>query len=59
MNVSPRDMVCLGNMCVDTLHKGDDDYNNKITQDIIILDVRTIRILIDVAILSDRNVIKK
>jgi hypothetical protein len=24
-NVSPWDMVCLGNMCMDTLHKGDDD----------------------------------
>jgi hypothetical protein len=24
-NVSPREMVCLGNMCVDTLHKGEDD----------------------------------
>jgi len=24
-SVSPRDMVCLGNMCMDTLHKGDDD----------------------------------
>jgi len=24
-NVSPRDMVCLGNMCMATLHKGDDD----------------------------------
>ena len=24
-NVFPWDMVCLGNMCVDTLHKGDDD----------------------------------
>ena len=21
----PRDTVCLGNMCVDTLHKGDND----------------------------------
>jgi len=21
-------MVCLGNMCVDTLHKGDNDGNN-------------------------------
>jgi hypothetical protein len=21
-------MVCLGNMCVDTLHKGDNDDNN-------------------------------
>jgi len=31
-NVSARDMVCLGNMCVDTLHKGefdgDDDDND-------------------------------
>jgi hypothetical protein len=30
--MSRRDMVCLGNMCMDTLHKGDndddDDYNN-------------------------------
>jgi hypothetical protein len=24
-NTSPRDMVCLGNVCMDTLHKGDDD----------------------------------
>ena len=34
-NVSPRDMVCLGNMCMDTLHKGDNDddddgNNNKV-----------------------------
>ena len=21
-------MVCLGNMCLDTLHKGDDDYDD-------------------------------
>ena len=32
-NVSPRDMICLGNMCMDTQHKGvddddDDDYND-------------------------------
>jgi len=25
-NVSPGDRVCLGNMCVDTVHKGDNDY---------------------------------
>jgi len=24
----PRDMVCLGNMCMDTLHKGDNNNNN-------------------------------
>jgi len=24
-NVSPRDMVCLGNMCMTTLQKGDND----------------------------------
>jgi len=24
-NVSPRDMVCLRNMCMDTQHKGDKD----------------------------------
>ena len=27
-NFSPRDVVCLGNMCMDTLHKGDDGDNN-------------------------------
>jgi hypothetical protein len=26
--VFPRDMVCLRNICVDTLHKGDTDDNN-------------------------------
>ena len=24
-HVSPRDILCLGNMCMVTLHKGDDD----------------------------------
>jgi len=24
-NISPRDMVCLGNMCMDSLYKGDSD----------------------------------
>ena len=24
-HVSPRDILCLGNMCMLTLHKGDDD----------------------------------
>jgi hypothetical protein len=29
-------MVCLGNICINTLHKGDnDDNNNKITSGII------------------------
>ena len=23
--VFPRDMVCLGNVCINTLHKGDND----------------------------------
>jgi hypothetical protein len=23
--VFPRDMVCLGNICINTLHKGDND----------------------------------
>jgi hypothetical protein len=27
-NVSPRDMICLGNMCIDTLHIEDDDDGN-------------------------------
>jgi hypothetical protein len=27
-NVSPRDMVSPGNMCMDTLHKGDNDYDD-------------------------------
>jgi hypothetical protein len=27
-NVSPRDMVCLGNTCMGTLHKGNNDNNN-------------------------------
>jgi hypothetical protein len=44
---------------MDTLHKGDNDDNNKIKQDIIIHDIRTICILTDVANLADRNVIKK
>jgi hypothetical protein len=26
--VFPRDMVCLRNISVDTLHKGDTDYDN-------------------------------
>ena len=35
-NVFPRDMVCLGNMCLDTTHIGDnndddDDNNNNVT----------------------------
>jgi hypothetical protein len=28
--VFPRDMVCLRNISVDTLHKGDTDDNNNI-----------------------------
>ena len=48
-NVSPRDMFCLGNMCMDTLHKGDDDdddynnnnNNNNNNKDIIIQIQRT------------------
>jgi hypothetical protein len=27
-SVSPSDMVCLRNTCMDTLHKRDDDNNN-------------------------------
>ena len=27
-NVSPRDMVCLENMCMDTLHIGDSNDND-------------------------------
>ena len=38
-NVFPRDMVCLRNMCVDTLHKGDndddDDDNNNMPRDVL------------------------
>jgi hypothetical protein len=30
-------MVCLGNMCVDTLHKGDNDDNNNNKINIIII----------------------
>jgi hypothetical protein len=26
--VFPRDIVCLSNMCINTLHKGDSDYDN-------------------------------
>jgi len=32
-NVSPRDMVCLGYMCMDTLHKGDNDDDDDVDDD--------------------------
>ena len=30
-------MVCLGNMCMDTLHKGDNDYDNDDDDDDVII----------------------
>ena len=47
----PRDIVCLRNMSINTLHKGDDDDDNNNTKETCML--------IDVAIPGDRNVIKK
>ena len=67
----PRDMVCLRNIRVDTLHKGDindddDDNNNNNNNNnnnkahIIIRDnEKRTCMLIDDAISGDRNVIKK
>ena len=45
-------MVCLGNMCMDTLHKGDDDDEDDDDDDDD--DDNT-----DVAIPTDRNVVQK
>jgi hypothetical protein len=59
--VLPRDLVCLKNISVDTLHKDTEDNNNNNNKpDIIIRDNnRETCMLIDVAIPGDRNVIKK
>jgi len=40
-NVSPRDMVCLRNMCMDTLHKGDNDDNNNNNNNTALTEVGT------------------
>ena len=50
-------MVCLRNICINTLHKGDndDDNNNKIIKN---KKEKTCTI-IDVAIPADRNVVQK
>ena len=70
----PRDMVCLRNMSVDILHKGDtednnddddnnNNNNNNVTAnrpDIIIKNKKEKTCtLIDVAIPADRNVVQK
>ena len=58
----PRDIVCLRNTSINTLHKGDDDDDddNNNNNDIIIRDKKKgTCMLIDVAISGDRNVIKK
>jgi hypothetical protein len=36
--VFPRDMVCLGNICINTLHKGDNDEDD----DNIIIIIKTV-----------------
>jgi hypothetical protein len=51
-----RDIVCLRNICINTLHKGDsddDDNNNNNNNN------KGTCMLIDVAIPGDRNVIQK
>ena len=30
-------MVCLRNMCMDTLHKGDNDYDNDDDDDVVVV----------------------
>jgi hypothetical protein len=53
-------MVCLRNISVDTLHKGDTEDNNNNRPDIIIKNKREKTCtLIDVAIPADRNVVQK
>jgi hypothetical protein len=45
------DIICLRNISINTLHKGDDDDHNN--------NNKGQCILIDVAISGDRNVVKK
>jgi hypothetical protein len=54
--VFPRDMVCLRNISVDTLHKGDID-DTTITTTIIIIII--IIIIIKRAILGTSHIIRK
>jgi hypothetical protein len=60
----PRDMVCLRNTSVDTLHKGDtddddDDDDDNNNNNIIKNKKEKTCTLIDVAIPADRNVVQK
>jgi hypothetical protein len=46
--VLPRDMVCIGNICINTLHEGDndddDDYNDDDNNNSNNIDTRNYRI---------------
>jgi hypothetical protein len=66
-NIFPRDMVCLGNICINTLHKGaknddDDDNNNNNNNNKYVSNIpgnHEVRELQKTAILGTAHILRK